>query len=158
MENMEYDLAGGGDESLEVEEGEEAPLECSHAGKTGGGRSLSLTLATRIDYQSFSDASEFCQQAIDAERLAFPRQFALEQAGEQQGQHAVEGVHLDFRVGPVKHRAPSQEVRILHLLEGIFNVVLRTVGQHNLLLGPVGVVGKQDGFAKLDATEPTALR
>ena len=38
-------------------------------------------------------------------------------------------MHLDFRTGPVEHRAPSQEVWILHLLEGILDVVLRTVGQ-----------------------------
>jgi hypothetical protein len=71
---------------------------------------------------------------------------------EQQGQHAVEGMHLDFRVGPVKHRAPSQEVRVLHLFEGILDMVLRAVSQHDLLLRPIGVVGKQNGFAKLDAT------
>jgi len=71
------------DESLEAEEGEEALLECSHAGKAGGGRGLPLALAARIDYQSFSDASEFFQHTIDAEWLALPRQFALEQTGEQ---------------------------------------------------------------------------
>jgi hypothetical protein len=34
---MEYDLTGAEDESLEVEEGEEALLERRHARKTGGG-------------------------------------------------------------------------------------------------------------------------
>jgi hypothetical protein len=29
----------------------------------------------------------------------------------------------------------------------------RTVGQHNLFVGPVGVVGEQNGFAKLNATD-----
>src|ERR1039457_2221665 len=73
-------------------------------------------------------------------------------AGGWQSQHAVEGMHLDFRVGPVKHRAPSEEVGVLHLFEGILNVVLRAIGQYNLFIGPVGVVGKQNGFAELDAT------
>jgi hypothetical protein len=37
-------------------------------------------------------------------------------------------------------------------------VVLRAVGQHDLRLRPVGVVGKQNGLAELDATEPVKSR
>src|SRR5438874_5859384 len=49
---------------------------------------------------------------------------------------------------------PTQEVWILHLLESFFNVILGAVGQHNLLVGPIGVVGEQEGLAQLHATEP----
>ena len=62
-------------------------------------------------------------------------------------------MHLNFRVGPVEHRAPSQEVRVLHLFEGVLNVVLGAVGRYNLFVGPAVVVGEQNGFAELEAAE-----
>src|SRR5712692_1258338 len=44
---------------------------------------------------------------------------------------------------------PSQKVRVLHLLEGVLDVILRAVGQHDLLLRPVGIIGKQNGLTEL---------
>src|SRR5260370_12191107 len=52
-----YDLTDCRDELLEVEEREEALLQWAHSGKTGEGGRLPLALPTRIDNQSFSDAS-----------------------------------------------------------------------------------------------------
>ncbi len=103
---------GGWAESLEGAEGEEALLQNGHAGETGGGESLPLAWTAWVDDRHFPDAAQFFQHAVDAERLAFPRQFTLPQGSEQQGRHAVEGMHLDFRAGPVKHWAPFQEVRV----------------------------------------------
>jgi hypothetical protein len=51
-----YDLTDGREESLEVEEGEEALLQWAHSGKTGEGGGLPLALSTGIEDQSFSDA------------------------------------------------------------------------------------------------------
>ncbi len=62
-------------------------------------------------------------------------------------------MHLDFRIGPVMHRAPSQKVRVLHLLEGVFDVVLAAVGQDDLFVGPIAVVGEQNGLAELQLAE-----
>ena len=65
-------------ETLQFEEREEALLECVHPGETGGGGHLPLALTARVDDQGFPDAAQFLQHAVDADRLAFPRQFALQ--------------------------------------------------------------------------------
>src|ERR1700691_804252 len=44
-------------------------------------------------------------------------------------------------------------MRVLHLFEGIFNVVLGAIGKHDLIVGPGLVVGKEDGLAELDLAE-----
>jgi len=51
----------------------------------------------------------------------------------------------------MKHGTPAQKMWILHLLESVLNVVLRAVGQHDFFVGPICVIGKQDGFAPLDS-------
>ena len=38
---------------------------------------------------------------------------------------------------------------MFHLLEGVFDTGLRAVGQHDLFVGPIVVVGEQDGLAHL---------
>ena len=60
-------------------------------------------------------------------------------------------MYPDFRIGPMEHWAPSQEVRVRHLLQSVLDVILRTVGEHNLVIGPGGIVGKQNRLAELNA-------
>ena len=56
-DSVAYDLTACRDESLETEEGEEALLQCGHAGEACGGGSLALALTAWVDDQSFSDAA-----------------------------------------------------------------------------------------------------
>lgn len=53
----------------------------------------------------------------------------------------------------MKHRAPPQEMGILHLPERVLNVVLGTIGADNVFIRPVGVIREQNGLAELDAAE-----
>lgn len=62
-------------------------------------------------------------------------------------------MYLDLGVGPVIRWTPPQEMGILHLPEGILNVVLGAIGADTVFIGPAGVVGEQNRFAELNPAE-----
>lgn len=59
----------------------------------------------------------------------------------------------ELLVSPVKSRRETDPVGILHLFEGIFNIVLSAAGKDNLLRAPVVIVGTQDALTKAGAFE-----
>ncbi len=74
-------------------------------------------------------------------------------AENHQGRDAVKSMDAQFLASPVEGEAKRQEVRVLHASKGIFDVILTTVAQDNLLIGTVGLVGKEDGLAKQGGLE-----
>ena len=52
-------------------------------------------------------------------------------------------------IGPVKHGLPAQEVRIFHVCKSILDLRLTAIGQHNLLVAPAMLVGKEDAFPQV---------
>jgi hypothetical protein len=55
----------------------------------------------------------------------------------------------NFRIGPVEHGLPPQEVGIFHVRKGILDLRLTAIGQDNLLIAPVLLVSEQDPFPQL---------
>jgi hypothetical protein len=55
------------------------------------------------------------------------------------------------------HRAPPQEMGVLHLPESVLDVVLRAISQHNVCIQPVGVIGEQNGAFKRSRNAEAAL-
>lgn len=74
---------------------------------------------------------------------------AQQKGREEQGQQAVCGVDADLRFGPMEPWTRAYEVRVLHLPEGVLDLDLAPVGGDDLLVGPVGAVGKEQGFAQV---------
>jgi hypothetical protein len=60
----------------------------------------------------------------------------------------------DLGVGPVVHRLPAQEVRVLHIRKSILDLRLTTVRQHNLFVAPRMLVGEENAFAQLLLLDP----
>ena len=60
----------------------------------------------------------------------------------------MKGVHPNLGLSPVKHRAPPEEMRIFHSLEGILDGGLPAIGSDDLLRGPRVVTGKEDRLAQ----------
>ena len=139
--------------AAQVEFGEEGLLLCVQLRQAGGRARLMLAGLAGIDQQDFLDAAQQFECSVHAQIQALLVEGTLEQGGERQGQHAIEGMDPDFTIGPVKHRRPTQEVGVLHVPEGALDLVLRAVAGDHLLVGPGVVVGKENGFAQVGAHE-----
>ncbi len=68
----------------------------------------------------------------------------VEEADKKVGEHAAQGMHLDFLIGPVVLGTQGEMERVLEDLEGLLYVALATIRQDDLRYAPVVPVGNQD--------------
>ena len=102
-----------------------------------------------IDRGDFLDVAEALEKGVEAQREAILGCPALEEAAQDQGQHAVEGVDADLGVSPVKHGFPTEEAGVFHGGKGILDPGLAAVSEHNLLVAPSVLVREEDALAEL---------
>lgn len=114
----------------------------------GRGPGPALAPGGRVEGNHLLDARETFQDPHEAEANTRLHGLAVEQGGQQQRQDTVEGVDPDLLIGPMKHGLPADERRVFHLLEGGLDVVLRPIGEDDLVGGPVGLVGEEDALAE----------
>ena len=62
-------------------------------------------------------------------------------------------MNLELLVRPVESGTEGQIVRILQTSKVGFDVVLGAIGKNDLLIGPVGSVGEQQGLAQQGRAE-----
>lgn len=72
-----YDLTRGRRVALEVQQRKQPALQGAHAGQTGGCRMLALALPTGVNDERFLNATEFFQNAVDAQSLTLAGQLPL---------------------------------------------------------------------------------
>ena len=77
----------------------------------------------------------------------------MKKGAQHQGKNTVESMNTKFLISPVKSGRETDPVGILHLLEGIFNMVLCMAGKDNLFRAPVVIVGAQNALAEAYAFE-----
>ena len=107
----------------------------------------------RVEDVDLADPGERLHHPGDAHLDAAVGKLAAEQAQDHQGEDAVEGVHAQLLVGPVKGRAEREEARVLHLAERRLDVRLAPVGEHDLLIGPFLVIGEEQRLSEQRLTE-----
>src|SRR5215475_4533947 len=95
------------------------------------------------------DGAESFEQLLEAEFDSLVKGAALQQAAQHEREDTIEGMDADFRIRPVKHGLPTEKVRVFHVGKSVFDVRLGAVGQNDLFIGPVVVVGEQDALVQL---------
>lgn len=85
----------------------------------------------------------------DAEGEARLGELAPQQVEQYEGEDAVEGVDPELLVSPVEGQAEGQVMGIFQPPEVGLDVVLRAVGEDDLLIGPVGTVREADSARSL---------
>lgn len=96
----------------------------------------------------FADRREQTHYFRHAERDAIVSELAAQQTGDHEGEDAVERVNAELLVGPVKGRTKPQEVRSLHAAKCALYVVLRAVGQDNLIVRPGVAICEENGLSQ----------
>ncbi len=77
-----------------------------------------------MEQSDLADRAELLEQGVERTVQAAAAQIALQQARQQQHQHAAEHVDLDLLIRPVVLRAQGATLRPLHLAERAFDMVL----------------------------------
>ena len=145
-----YSLKAALPVAIEGEEAVEGLLGGVHfrEGGSDAGTSAGST-RRRIDIGDLLDSGEGLQEAGQAQRETVLRRLAVEQAAEDQGEDAIEGMDADLGIGPVEHGLPTEEVGIFHFGKGLLHLGLAAIGEHDLLIGPALLVGEQDALSEL---------
>ena len=74
--------------------------------------------------------------------------FSAQEADQGESGHAIERMDADLLIGPMEARIPAEEVRVFHLTESMFDVVLGSISADNLFISPFVIVGKEKGFSQ----------
>src|SRR2546426_2958098 len=126
----------------EVEELVEAVLDGVHLG--GHATGWGPPAGGGVDEDGLLDAGQGGEHFAHAHRVAGLGGLAAHEAGDGEGEDAVEGVDADLLVGPVPHGTEADDVGVFHLAEVAFGFGLGAVGGDRLGVGPVVVVGEED--------------
>ena len=116
-------------EALEAKELEEPLLVRFAAGDADTDRHGPLAVAVPGEIDAASDLRQGLHQSVERRsvvRIGAP-DLAVQQRAQQEGEDAVRRVHRDLLVGPLQQRAPTDELRILHLLEGVLDRCLAAI-------------------------------
>ncbi len=132
--------------AIKLERVKERSLPLIHITEDSG--SCGLLLAASMNDEQFANIRELRQGLVNTDLESGLVQLSLEQRGQRQRQDAIEGVDTDFLVGPMEHRLPGDEMRVLHGPEGVLNFVLAAISQHNILIGPIVAVGEEQCLAE----------
>jgi len=62
--------------------------------------------------------------------------FSAQEADQGESSHAIERMDADLLIGPMEARIPAEEVRVFHLTESMFDVVLGSISADNPFISP----------------------
>ena len=132
----------------------EGALLGSHLRNDPVGARLPTLVPRRVEQFHLPDAAELVEQLVRRALHALPLQLPLQQAAQEQGQHAAEDMHLDLLIRPVVLRSQRDAVPALHRPERAFHMVLRAIAPHDLRVAPVVVVREQQRLAEQRGLQP----